>query len=172
MKVLKYPDPRLRQNSIPVTEFNTELRAKISEMYALMRKENGIGLAAPQVGWNIRLFVMNVSQESGDDLVIINPELIEARGGDWLFEEACLSLPGISGKVKRAKEILIQAQDSEGRSFKLKADGLVARCILHEMDHLSATLFIDKLSPAKKLSLKNKLKKLEDYYEQQQNSST
>lgn len=161
MKVLQYPDKRLRKSAEPVGEITDDVRSKIQQMFAVMYAQKGIGLAAPQVDWPVRLFVMNVSGAKKDELVLINPEILEERGGTWLIEEACLSVPGISGKVKRSKEIIIKAQSINGEEFTVKATGMIARCMLHEYDHLDGTLFIDRLSPAKKAAIKGKLRRLE-----------
>lgn len=161
-RILTYPDPRLREKAAPVMEITPELRARVEAMFPLMDEAKGIGLAAPQIGWSVRLFVVNVSGNDQDGLALINPEIVEQGGGSWLLEEGCLSLPGIHGKVKRNKRIVVHAQDLDGNEIELEADGMVARCILHEYDHLDGILFIDRLSPAKKQSLKRRLRVLED----------
>jgi peptide deformylase len=161
-RVLVYPDPRLRQVAEPVVEITPELIERVKGMFPIMYAEKGIGLAAPQIGWNVRLFVVNVSGEPGDELVVINPEIVEKNGGTWTMEEGCLSLPGINGKVKREKRVVFHGSDLEGEGFELEAEGLVGRCLLHEYDHLDGVLFIDRLSSAKKMSIKRKLRELED----------
>ncbi len=160
-KILFYPDAKLRRTAAPVTEVTPELRARVEAMFPLMEQAKGIGLAAPQIGWNVRLFVMNVSGHPEDGLALINPEVLEKTGGTWTVEEGCLSLPGIYGKVKREKQVVVRAQDLDGNAFELEADGMVGRCILHEYDHLDGILFIDRLSAAKKQSIKRKLRDLE-----------
>lgn len=164
MKILKYPDQKLREIATPIFEINDEIKIKSAQMLELMRNSGGIGLAAPQIGWPVRLFVINTTNKKEDDLVLINPEIVGTGGGEWLFEEACLSVPGISGKVKRPKVVVMRAQNLDGQLFEIQADGLVGRCLLHEFDHLSGVLFVDKLSAAKKLTLRTKLKKLEDQH--------
>jgi len=159
--ILTYPDPRLRQVSQPVTEITEEIRAQILALFPAMYEDNGIGLAAPQVGWHARIFVVNVSGEPQDELAFVNPEITDRSGGMWSFEEGCLSLPGIRGKVKRERNITLRGTDLDGNPIELEADGLVARCILHEYDHLDGVLFIDRLSPAKRQSIKRKLRELE-----------
>ena len=159
MEVLKYPDKRLREKAEPISEITDEVREKARGLLKLMYDEGGIGLAATQVGWGARLFVINVTQKPEDELVLVNPEIVEKSGGLWAFEEACLSLPGISGKVKRERNVVVRAQNLDGEEFELEADGLVARCILHEYDHLDGKLFIDRLSTVRKLAAKRKLKK-------------
>lgn len=164
-QVLKYPDPRLRQKAVPVTEITPELRQRARSMFPIMYEEHGIGLAAPQIGWGVRLFVVNISGRPEDELVVINPEVVEKKGGTWLFEEGCLSLPGIRGKVERERVVVIEGQDLEGNHVSIEADGLNGRCLLHEYDHLDGVLFIDRLSPAKKQSIKRKLRELEEEFE-------
>ncbi len=164
-QVLKYPDPRLRQKAAPVTEITPELRQRARAMFPIMYEEHGIGLAAPQIGWGVRLFVVNISGRPEDELVVINPEVVEKKGGTWLFEEGCLSLPGIRGKVERERVVVIEGQDLDGNHVQIEADGLNGRCLLHEYDHLDGVLFIDRLSPAKKQSIKRKLRELEEEFE-------
>lgn len=158
MEILIYPDKRLRNKAAPVAEITDEIREKARGLLNLMYDEGGIGLAATQVGWDARVFVINVTQKPEDELVLVNPEIVEKSGGLWSFEEACLSLPGISGKVKRERNVVVRAQNLDGEEFELEADGLVARCILHEYDHLEGRLFIDRLSTVRKLAAKRKLK--------------
>ncbi|MCA8921885.1 MAG: peptide deformylase [Planctomycetes bacterium] len=159
--ILTYPDPQLRQISQPVEEITDEVREKTLALFPAMYADNGIGLAAPQVGWHARVFVVNVTGKPEDELAFINPEITERSGGLWSFEEGCLSLPGIRGKVKRERKITLKGTDLEGKPIELSADGLVARCILHEFDHLDGILFIDRLSPAKRQSIKRRLRELE-----------
>ena len=161
-QILVYPDPRLRTKAQPITEVTEEIRRRARGMFPLMYEDHGIGLAAPQIGWHVRLFVINITGQPEDERVLINPEIAERRGGFWDYEEGCLSLPGIRGKVKREREIVLKAQDLDGNPFELVCDGLTARCILHEYDHLDGVLFIDRLSPAKKQSIKRRLKELEE----------
>lgn len=167
-RVLVYPDPRLRERARPVDEVTPEVRRRARAMFPLMYEEQGIGLAAPQIGWGVRLFVVNVSGRPEDELVLVNPVVVEKAGGLWSFEEGCLSLPGIRGKVERERRIVLEGQDLDGAPVRVEADGLVARCLLHEYDHLDGVLFIDRLSPAKKQSIKRRLRDLElDFAEAQ-----
>jgi len=159
--ILTYPDPKLRRTAEPVAEITPELRARVEAMFPLMVEAKGIGLAAPQIGWNVRLFVMNLSGAPEDAFAILNPEVVEKGGGTWVLEEGCLSLPRIYGKVKREKRVVMRGLDLDGDAFEVEADGMVGRCMLHEFDHLDGVLFIDRLSPAKKQSLKRKLRDLE-----------
>jgi peptide deformylase len=167
-QVLRYPDPRLRLKAEPITEITPDLRRRARALFPLMYEEHGIGLAAPQVGWSVRLFVVNVSGRPEDELVIVNPVVVEKTGGLWQFEEGCLSLPGIRGKVEREKLVVLEGQDLEGQPVRIEADGLNGRCLLHEYDHLDGVLFIDRLSPAKKQSIKRRLRELEEEFQEQQ----
>jgi peptide deformylase len=165
LTILKYPDPRLRRVAKRITELTDEILERIPLMFEAMREDNGIGLAAPQVGWNVRLFVMNCSGEPDDDQVLLNPVITE-RVGRGTMEEGCLSLPGVFAKVERPTRIVVEAVDLEGDSISVEADGLVARCIQHELDHLEGVLFIDKVSPARRGKIKKPLAQLKEDYKQ------
>ena len=161
--IIYYPDPRLKKMSRPVSVFDTALRDTVVQMFRLMREHRGVGLAAPQVGKNVRLFVMNPSGEAGDDRVYINPVLSDA-GGDDEAEEGCLSLPDIHVKVVRSKKLRIAAQDLEGNSFEETGSGFVTRVWQHEFDHLNGILLTDRMGPVAKMQNRKKLKELEDKY--------
>jgi peptide deformylase len=163
-QVIRYPDPRLRRKAKPVTEVTPELIKRAEGLFPLMYEEQGIGLAAPQVGWNVRLFVVNLSGNPEDELILLNPEIVEQGGGTWKAEEGCLSVPKIYGKVIRNKQIKMIGLNLEGEEIEVEADGMVARCLLHEYDHLDGILFIDRLSAVKKQSIKRKLRALEEDY--------
>jgi peptide deformylase len=149
--------------SQPVSKFDTELRDLVVQMLRLMREHRGVGLAAPQVGKNLRLFVMNPSGEAGDDQVYINPVLSDADGDDEA-EEGCLSLPDIHVKVVRNKKLKIQAQDLEGNAFVETGSGFITRVWQHEFDHLNGILLTDRMGPVAKMQNRKKLKELEDKY--------
>jgi peptide deformylase len=170
-RVLTYPDPRLRLKSEPIREITAEVRRRARAMFPLMYEERGIGLAAPQIGWNVRLFVVNVTGRPEDELVLVNPVCVEKKGGMWSFEEGCLSLPGIRGKVEREREVIFEGTDLDGEPVRLEARELPGRCLLHEYDHLDGVLFIDRLSPAKKQSIKRRLKELEEFFAEDQAAS-
>lgn len=163
LKIICYPDPRLKKTSRPVTEFDQRLREMVVQMLRLMRDAKGVGLAAPQVGKNLRLFVMNPSGEAGDDHVYINPILTDADGSEEA-EEGCLSLPDIHVKVVRSKTIKMQAQDLEGNRFEESAGGFIPRVWQHELDHLNGILLTDRMGPVAKMANRKKLKDLEDRY--------
>jgi peptide deformylase len=163
LKIIYYPDPRLKKMSQPVTKFDAGLRELVVQMLRLMRDHKGVGLAAPQVGKNLRLFVMNPSGEAGDDQVYINPVLSEPEGDDDA-EEGCLSLPEIHVKVTRNKKMRIAAQDLEGHDFVATGSGFITRVWQHEFDHLNGILLTDRMGPVAKMQNRKKLKELEDRY--------
>jgi peptide deformylase len=139
-------DPVLRQATTPVARMTEELRVLIDDMFATMHHARGIGLAAPQVGRKERIAVVEVD---GQQLVVINPEIIERAGKDK-GEEGCLSIPDIYADVERPKTVTVRALDREMKPFEIQADGLLARCLQHEIDHLDGKLFIDYLSVLKR----------------------
>lgn len=169
-ELIFYPDPRLRKVSIPVDDVTPELRERVHAMYPVMYAAKGIGLAAPQIGWNVRLFVMSISGEPQDEVCLVNPELL-ASDGKHSMEEGCLSLPDIRGKIERPKKVTVRARvlserdpSIDGQDVEIEADGLVARCIQHELDHLAGVLIIDLFSPAKKQAVKARLRELEERF--------
>ena len=163
LSIVLYPDPRLKRMSQPVTQFDLDLRDLAGQMLQLMREAKGVGLAAPQIGKNIRLFVMNPTGEAGDDHVYVNPVLSDADGQEEA-EEGCLSLPDIHVKVVRNKRITIRAQDLEGVAFEQTATGFIPRVWQHEFDHLNGILLTDRMGPVAKMSNRKKLKDLEERY--------
>jgi len=149
----------LRKTAVPVEEFNDELQKFIDIMIESMIENNGIGLAAPQVGDERRIFVCSV--DGSEPLVFINPELIETSLETTVYEEGCLSLPGIYADVERPERIIVQGWNRKGRPFKVEADDLLATCIQHELDHLNGVLFVDYLPERKKLKFLKKLEKVQ-----------
>uniref|UniRef100_A0A486XXG1 Peptide deformylase n=1 Tax=Rheinheimera sp. BAL341 TaxID=1708203 RepID=A0A486XXG1_9GAMM len=158
LHVLHYPDERLRTIAKPVDVVNADIKQLVADMLDTMYAENGIGLAATQVNVHLRVVVIDISEDRNEPMVFINPEII-ARSGDTSYEEGCLSVPQSYAKVERAAEITVKAQDKNGNSFELKADGLLAICLQHELDHLVGKLFIDYLSPLKRDRIRKKLEK-------------
>lgn len=158
LNILEYPDPRLRTKALPVERVDDALRRLIDDMFETMYTAPGVGLAATQVDFHRRLLVLDVSEEKNRPLVLINPEIAE-RQGEETCQEGCLSVPGIFAEVTRAEHIRVRALDRHGRSFELEADGLLAVCIQHEMDHLEGKLFVDYLSPLRRELVKRKLAK-------------
>lgn len=159
LEILEYPDPRLRTIAAPVEQVDDALRALIDDMFETMYAAPGIGLAASQVDVHKRFLVLDVSEEKDQPLVLVNPEIVE-RAGEQVCQEGCLSVPGVYADVTRADSILVRALDRDGKPFELRAEGLMAVCIQHEMDHLDGKLFVDHLSMLKREMLKKKLVKL------------
>ncbi len=158
LDVLSFPDERLRTVAKPVEEVNDEIKQLVSDMFETMKDENGIGLAATQVNRHVQVVVMDVSEDQNEPRVFINPEIIR-KDGSTISEEGCLSVPGNYAKVERAEAITVKALDQNGESFELDAEGLLAICIQHELDHLKGKLFIDYLSPLKRQRIHKKLEK-------------
>ncbi|MFN3234193.1 MAG: peptide deformylase [Gammaproteobacteria bacterium] len=161
LTVLKYPDPKLRNKAKPVDSFNGDLKQLIDDMYETMYIENGCGLAATQVGIDKRVVVMDVSSPGGDKepRYFINPEILSAEG-DTRYQEGCLSVPGVYEWVKRAEKVRFRTYDLDGNPHEEDAEGLLAICMQHEIDHLNGMLFIDRLSSIKRARAKRMLEKL------------
>ncbi len=159
LKILHFPDPRLREPGAHVETFDDELRRTIDDMFETMYDAPGIGLAATQVGIPLQLAVMDVSEEKNERRVMINPELLE-RDGRCDSEEGCLSVPGYFDTVARAERVTLRAQDANGETYELEADGLLAVCIQHEIDHLNGHLFIDYLSDLKRRRVRRQMAKV------------
>ncbi len=150
--ILHYPDKRLRTPGEPVTRFDDELRALIDDMAETMYAAPGVGLAAPQIGVSKRIFIIDTASgedEPSDLRVFINPEFV-ATDGEILFEEGCLSFPGVREEIKRYEQVTVRAVDEKGEPFELTADGLLAIAIQHEGDHLDGKLMIDRMSILRK----------------------
>jgi peptide deformylase len=156
--VLTFPDERLRTIARPVEEVNDEIKTLVGDMFDTMKDEKGIGLAATQINVHQRVVVMDVSEEQNEPRIFINPEITK-REGSTISEEGCLSVPNNYAKVDRAEKVTVTALDVDGKSFELEADGLLAICIQHELDHLKGKLFVDYLSPLKRNRIKKKLEK-------------
>jgi len=158
LNILHFPDPLLRQKAAPVARVDDETRRIIDDMFETMYQAPGIGLAAVQVNILQRIVVIDVSEEKDQPLCLINPELLAAEGTEKT-EEGCLSVPGIYEPVERAERIRVRALDRQGQPFELEADGLLAVCIQHEIDHLDGKLFVDHLSALKRNRIRKKLEK-------------
>lgn len=170
VRLVKYPDPILAHPAAKVTEFTPELRELAAAMFAIMYAAKGVGLAGPQAGVGLRIFVANANGEPGEgERVYVNPEIIEALGQE-VAEEGCLSLPGISCKVKRATRIVLRAQDLDGRTFEETGEALVARIFQHESDHLDGILIANKMSIVARMANRNRLKELEEEHLSQANA--
>ena len=158
LEILEYPDERLRTVAAPVENVDDELRAIIDDMFETMYDAKGVGLAATQVDVHKRLFIADCSENQDLPLVFINPTII-ARDGMHENEEGCLSFPNVYAKVERASEVTVEALDRDGKAFTMDAEGLLAICVQHELDHLEGKLFVDYLSPLKRSRIRKKLEK-------------
>ncbi len=159
LDILCYPDPRLHTVAQPVQAVDDELRAFIANMFETMYEAHGIGLAATQVNFHKRLIVIDVSEEREQPQVLINPEVVWQSEDRVKGEEGCLSVPGIYDGVERARAIRVKALDEHGQSCEIEAEGLLAVCIQHEMDHLLGKVFVEYLSPLKQGRIKTKMLK-------------
>lgn len=166
-RIICWPDPRLTKMSKPVENFDGELRALAERMLVLMREARGVGLAAPQVGVNLRLFVMNPTHNAEDDRVYVNPVLLDAEG-EQESEEGCLSLPGINVKVLRSNRICLAGYDLEGRPIEQAETGYLARIWQHEVDHLNGTLLLDRMGAVAKMANRRTIKEMETKYLEEQ----
>jgi peptide deformylase len=161
LPILEFPDPRLRTQAVSVDPSrltDPAFQRLIDDMFETMYEAPGIGLAASQVDVHQRFMVIDVSEDKSRPLVFVNPE-ISARSGEQVYQEGCLSVPGIFADVTRANEITVSALDRHGQPFELAIDGLLAVCVQHEMDHLQGKLFVDYLSPLKREMVRKKLAK-------------
>ena len=158
LPILEYPDKRLRTIAQPVEAVDAALVELIDDMFHTMYEAPGIGLAATQVNVHKQLLILDISEDRSQPMVFINPR-ITAKDGSQVYQEGCLSLPGIYADVKRYNQITVSALDRNGREFSLEAEGLLAVCIQHEMDHLAGKVFVDHLSPLKRALAEKKLAK-------------
>jgi len=159
LDILKYPDPRLHTVAKPVAAVDARIQTLIADMLETMYDANGIGLAATQIDVHERLVVIDVSEDRNEPLVLINPE-IEWMGQERVKgEEGCLSVPGIYDGVERATQVKVRALDGKGQSLVIEAEGMLAVCMQHEMDHLLGKVFVEYLSPLKRNRIKTKLLK-------------
>jgi peptide deformylase len=159
LPILCYPDPRLHTVAKPVQEVDARIRSLIQDMLETMYDANGIGLAATQVDVHERLIVIDVSEERNQPLVLVNPEIAWASEETQVNDEGCLSVPGIYDGVERSTRIKVRALDGEGKSREIEAEGILAVCIQHEMDHLMGKVFVEYLSPLKRNRIKTKMLK-------------
>ena len=165
MNIVIYPDPLLLKKTVPLTAVDGELQAKIREMFDLMYELKGVGLAAPQVGQSIRLFVLNPTGNPEHERVLINPRILKRRDrirGD----EGCLSFPGIYIEVERSRYIEVEARDEKFEPIRFEARDFEARIIQHELDHLDNVLLVHRMSDTDRIRLRNDLRELEDKYRQ------
>ncbi len=160
LKILLYPDPRLHKVAKPVTRFDESIRTLVRDMAQTMYAAPGVGLAATQVDVHKRVIVIDVSPAHDQLQVFINPEIVESSG-ESDYEEGCLSVPGVYEKVARAQRVKVRALNASGTPFELEADGLLAVCIQHEMDHLDGKVFVDYLSNLKRNRILTRIRKQE-----------
>ena len=158
LEILEFPDTRLRNKAAPVAAVDDALRQTIDDMFETMYAAPGIGLAATQVNIPWRVVVIDISEDRDQPLALINPEILE-QDGEEEMDEGCLSVPGVYERVRRAERIRVRALDREGQTLELEADGLLAVCIQHEIDHLDGKLFVDYLSEMKRQRIRKKLEK-------------
>ena len=170
LRIVLYPNPVLKKRAVDVGKFNAEhtlngegIAALAERMLELMREAKGVGLAAPQVGVGLRLFVCNPTGEPGDDLICVNPRFIERSGGEER-EEGCLSIPGVTVTMRRAMSVVMAAFDVDGKPFQATGTELRARIWQHEMDHLDGRLIIDNMSATDEIANRRAIKQLQDQY--------
>jgi peptide deformylase len=161
LKIVTYGDPVLEKKGEKVTKFDDNLKQLAEDMYLTMKEAPGIGLAAPQVGKSLQLCLVDLSagEDKSELLVLINPEIIEAKG-EQKGEEGCLSFPGIFAQIERPEKITVKYQDLDGNEQTINAEGLLARAMCHEIDHLNGTVFVNKMGPVKKKMVLKQIKKL------------
>jgi len=158
LSILEFPDPRLRTQAAPVTAFDAELKQFVADMFETMYAANGVGLAATQVNVHKRVLVADMSEERNQPLALINAQIV-GKEGSQVYQEGCLSFPGIYADVTRALKVTVQAQDADGQPITVEAEGPLAVCIQHELDHLAGKVFVDYLSPLKRNLLLKRLEK-------------
>lgn len=161
LPILKFPDPRLRTIAQPIQQVDAQIRQLAADMLETMYAAPGIGLAASQVDQHIELIVMDLSEDKNQPLVFINPRITPLTEQLLPYEEGCLSVPEVYDRVERPAQVRIDALDLDGKPFSIEADGLLAVCIQHEMDHLDGKLFVDYLSPLKRQRIRDKMSKRE-----------
>ncbi|TAM21325.1 MAG: peptide deformylase [Rhodanobacter sp.] len=158
LSILEFPDPRLRTKAAPVTTFDGTLKQLVADMYETMYAANGVGLPATQVNVHRHLLVIDMSEDRDQPLTLINAEILE-KDGAQVYQEGCLSFPGIYADVTRALKVKVKAQDLDGKEFIYEAEGPLAVAVQHEMDHLAGKVFVDHLSPLKRALLLKRLEK-------------
>lgn len=170
MDIVLYPDPRLRAKNAPVTDFDDQLAANAKAMFKLMYETVGVGLAAPQVGLNLRLMVFNPAgspDKAEQEVVLCNPKLVWKSKEKEPGEEGCLSFPEVRGQVLRPIGVKVIAQDLQGKEIELQLQDWEARIFQHELDHLEGVLFVDRMSPASKSLMKSNLEELVRQYREE-----
>ncbi|UCB45327.1 MAG: peptide deformylase [Spirochaetota bacterium] len=163
-EVKKYPDPFLRKRSEEVSENDDGIKALIADMFETMDEEDGVGLAAPQIGISKRIIVISVDEKGFDRLALINPVIEYFSDDTGTMEEGCLSVPGINADVTRPTKVVVRGTTRNGRMVEISASGLLGRALQHEIDHLNGTLFIDRLNERERKRVENELEELERQY--------
>ena len=158
LTIIEFPDPRLRTKAEPVRVFDADLKQLVADMFETMYEANGVGLAATQVNVHQQVLVADMSEERNEPLVLINAQIVE-KDGAQVYQEGCLSFPGIYADVTRALKVKVKAQDVDGNTIEREFEGPLAVCIQHEMDHLAGKVFVDYLSPLKRSMLLKRLEK-------------
>lgn len=158
LNIIEFPDPRLRVRAELVSRFDAELKQFVADMFETMYAANGVGLAATQVAVNRQVLVADMSEERNQPLALVNPEILE-KTGSQVYQEGCLSFPGIFADVTRALKIKVKAQDADGKEVLMDIEGPLAVCIQHEMDHLAGKVFVDHLSALKRSMLLKRMEK-------------
>jgi len=166
LDIVKFPDPILRKKAAPIEEIDDAVRDRAKQMIALMHRDKGVGLAAPQVGWSARLFVMNPSGKPGEERVLVNPVIAPKGKAKARSNEGCLSLPEINGKIERFEAVVLKAYTLEGERVEETLEGFPARVAQHESDHLDGVLIIDKMSEAERSVAESRLKDMTWFYEE------
>ncbi len=161
LPILHFPDSRLRKIASPVTRFDERLRTLVADMARTMYDAQGVGLAATQVDVHERVIVIDVSDARDELKVFVNPRIVAASPTRRLAEEGCLSVPGVYDEVERPDAVTVEAEDERGRTFRVEAEGLLAVCIQHEMDHLLGKVFVEYLSQLKQTRIRQRMRKLE-----------
>ena len=161
LNILRYPDPRLHKVAKPVTVFDERLKKLVADMAETMYDAPGVGLAATQIDVHEQVLVIDVSDTNNELRVFINPEITWYSDEKQVYDEGCLSVPGIYDGVERPARVKARAFDADGKEFEVEADGLLAVCIQHEMDHLKGKVFVEYLSPLKRNRIKTKMRKLQ-----------
>jgi peptide deformylase len=164
LRLTLYPAPMLRRVAAPVEVFDEDLERLVEAMFRRMKDSRGVGLAAPQVGLDRRILVLNPTGEDADDLVLVNPTITGFAGPQTLFDEGCLSFPGIFAEIRRPERCAVLAFDLEGQRIERELDGFTSRIVQHEHDHLEGVLLVDRMSPADKLRNKAALAELVEKY--------
>ena len=159
LTILRYPDPRLHTVAKPVAQVDDRIRRLIDDMLETMYEADGVGLAASQVDVHERVLVIDTSDRRAKPLVLVNPELMSVSAEQVIDEEGCLSVPSVYDKVSRAAQVRVRALGRNGEPFEFDAEGLLAKCVQHEMDHLLGKVFVDYLSPLKRTRIKTKMLK-------------